>query len=761
MKCADRFRTSADVLDICVSGVSLSTLGHGSQTTGRKIPTQLLHERQNQAGFQAACHCSSSWLHLGPLGGSTQWRRGRGTEEGGDSHRGPQGARPHHVPHIRNPQLRQYYLRETPLLPEVPKPAETTEYTVRCDDTVYSVASQFNTTPSQLVHLNRLSSNTLIPGQRLCVPRGQALPLQSQNSNLEPGPALETTPAASSSLLSPSPDAEYDKLLDVEAVPMPDGQLCLLALPAECSEGEGPTAMPYLKLCCRYITDRKGVVSGILLVTPNKIFFDPYKSHPLVVEHGCEEYLFSCSVDSVLSVSFYSDISHVHFSTSTQRWKGRRKPANPKSVRSLVRRIGGAKRGGGAPAADARDDAVLALVSSATADLRSASGLNPGPGSESQDKAEAQGQLEAGARSATLDELAAHSAGMLGVAVLNSAATFCCGGLDTGERVRMELVQADGKEQQRRTGKGATGCSRHLSGSSGALMFVKLRLQQPISKKRGVSTPEPGVTRTPSTKDAWFTLAQQSSDELYAYLSHWRPDLCIVEGGEEEEGGADDEEFVLVDDREEEEEEGVGLSHSDSRTGEDWEMISVEDGGGRPQALDRDPEGLSDILEQSRILEEQHVREISAELPPRTVGHTWQLSYSTSKHGASLKTLYRKLAGSDSPLLIVIKDTKNQVFGSFLSHPLRPSEKFYGTGETFLFMLHPRFKCFRWTGENSFFIKGDLDSFAIGGGSGHFGLWLDEALYLGSSSPCQTFNNCCLSETDDFRVTEMEVWTFC
>lgn len=25
-------------------------------------------------------------------------------------------------------------------------------------------------------------------------------------------------------------------------------------------------------------------------------------------------------------------------------------------------------------------------------------------------------------------------------------------------------------------------------------------------------------------------------------------------------------------------------------------------------------------------------------------------------------------------------------------------------------------QCFRWTGENSFFIKGDLDCFAIGGG---------------------------------------------
>lgn len=63
----------------------------------------------------------------------------------------------------------------------------------------------------------------------------------------------------------------------------------------------------------------QGVVSGILLVTSNKIFFDPCKTHPLVKEHGCEEYLLSCSVDNLTSVCFFSDISHIHFNTSQQR----------------------------------------------------------------------------------------------------------------------------------------------------------------------------------------------------------------------------------------------------------------------------------------------------------------------------------------------------------------------------------------------------------------------------------------------------------
>lgn len=53
--------------------------------------------------------------------------------------------------------------------------------------------------------------------------------------------------------------------------------------------------------------------------------------------------------------------------------------------------------------------------------------------------------------------------------------------------------------------------------------------------------------------------------------------------------------------------------------------------------------------------------QLSKELPPRTIGRTWNLAYSTSRHGASLKTLYRKLSASDSPVLIVIKDALDEV----------------------------------------------------------------------------------------------------
>ncbi|XP_060789333.1 oxidation resistance protein 1 isoform X2 [Neoarius graeffei] len=568
----------------------------------------------------------------------------------------------------------------TKMLQSVAESSRRHEQAVHHEDTVLSVASQFS---------GRSADTTLIT-QKLSA-------MLPDLSEPKLGATTPTTP------VSPSTDAEYDKLLDVEAVPLPDGQLCLLALPSECTQGAEPAGLPCLRLFCRFITDRKGVVSGILLVAANKIFFDPYKSLPVVQENGCEEYLFSCPLDSLLSVTFFSDISRVHFSRSTQRWKRRKKASKDKTLKDTIVHIS---------VPETKMDATSTLVPPLTCDMQvetKAAGRVEDDAGESRDMAEVEQQLA---------QLALE--------------------FNTGQQLCSE---------------------KQLSGHSrSSLMFVRMRQKPQQVKKKGFGVLELGKAKTVPSRDAWFILQRESSDELYAYLTqHW-PDLCILEGGgEEEEAERDEDDFVILSEGEDEGEE----SNRDGRTGDEWEMVCVEESRVKePLAVDREPDGLSDIVKQSLILNTQHVRELSSELPPWTAVHSWRLAYSTSKHGASLKTLYRKLSASDSPVLLLIRDDNEQVFGGFLSHPLHPSDTFYGTGQTFLFLLHPRFKCFHWTGENSFFIKGDLDSFAIGGGSGHFGLWLDEALYVGRSSPCYTFNNCSLSEKSDFRVLELEAWTF-
>ncbi|XP_061158223.1 nuclear receptor coactivator 7 isoform X1 [Syngnathus typhle] len=635
-----------------------------------------------------------------------------------------------HIPHIRNPILRQYYLQGTSWDSNMAVKQEQTkqlshEAQSSTDESVFNISSRFgsgDTAPPPRSQSAPLSAALVRMEQQQQAEEVKSTATAGSEEKTSPGMVPDFAERLAATAQSPLPEAEYDKLLDVEAVPMPDGQLCLLALPPECCQGEGPDATPYLKLFCRHITDRKGVVSGILLVTTNKLFFDPCKTHPLVKEHGCEEYLLSCSVDQLSSVSFYSDISHVHFHYSHQRRKGRKlfhRLKNPKS----------------------QDQKKESVSLRAPAELSTLS-LKKEACAESDCKKVPEEHLDKNP-SETSSEA---SGGALGV-----AATFCCGAPEVSSHVKTtdEARSAPASSQTAVPAKPSSENPR-------CVIFIRLRVQSSAGRKKKAGGFQFGMTETAAARrEAWIALSQESSDELHAFLKRRRPDLCLLKGGGEEHGEAEhnEEEFVLLEDEEEE-----GVSPKQHSSGDDWEMVLMEDNGDK--LMDREPEGLNAIVENSQILEASDVRELCKELPPKTVGHAWQLAYSTSRHGASLKSLYRKMSAADSPALVVIKDATDEVFGAFLSHPLRLSDAFYGTGETFLFMLHPRFKCFRWTGENSFFIKGDLDSFAIGGGSGHFGLWLDENLYLGRSSPCYTFNNCCLSETDDFRVMELEVWTF-
>ncbi|KAF6284988.1 TBC/LysM-associated domain containing 2 [Rhinolophus ferrumequinum] len=122
----------------------------------------------------------------------------------------------------------------------------------------------------------------------------------------------------------------------------------------------------------------------------------------------------------------------------------------------------------------------------------------------------------------------------------------------------------------------------------------------------------------------------------------------------------------------------------------------------------------------------RYTRLLSLHLPPRVTGHSWSLAFCTSRDGFSLRSLYRRMEGHSGPVLLVLRDQDGQVF--------------------------------KWTGNNSFFVKGDLDSLMMGSGSGQFGLWLDGDLYRGGSHPCATFNNEVLARQEQFCIMELEAW---
>ncbi|RMZ87847.1 hypothetical protein DV736_g4927, partial [Chaetothyriales sp. CBS 134916] len=70
-----------------------------------------------------------------------------------------------------------------------------------------------------------------------------------------------------------------------------------------------------------------------------------------------------------------------------------------------------------------------------------------------------------------------------------------------------------------------------------------------------------------------------------------------------------------------------------------------------------------------------------------------------------------------------------------------------------------RFRAFPYSGINDFMIYCETGYLSVGGGDGHYGLWLDDTLGNGISEQCPTFGNEPLSdEGKKFQVLGVEVW---
>ncbi|KPP63887.1 hypothetical protein Z043_117809, partial [Scleropages formosus] len=81
--------------------------------------------------------------------------------------------------------------------------------TVRPQDTVFSVVSRLSPAPIHLPRASDPSPHSLVPERHLRVPDAEEAPSSASSPSLDPTPE----PVTPGSLASPSPDAEYDKLL--------------------------------------------------------------------------------------------------------------------------------------------------------------------------------------------------------------------------------------------------------------------------------------------------------------------------------------------------------------------------------------------------------------------------------------------------------------------------------------------------------------------------------------------------------------------
>ncbi|XP_028917999.1 oxidation resistance protein 1 isoform X2 [Ornithorhynchus anatinus] len=782
------------------------------------------------------------------------------------------------------------------------KPKGTIEYTVESRDSLNSIALKFDTTPNELVQLNKLFSRAVVTGQVLYVPDPEYI------SSVESSPSLSPV-----SPLSPtSSEAEFEKTTDPDGIPQKETTpaptyTCVrpTRIVSSTSEEEEAFTEKFLKINCKYITNGKGTVSGVLLVTPNNIMFDPHKTDPLVQANGCEEYGIMCPMEEVMSAAMYKEIldskikdllpiEAEHLSVRDLCHFKKMPRSNMDEIDSRVRDTGN----------DSASTAPRSTEESLSEDVFTESELSPireeltssadhrqdkssGASSESvqtihqlsegltvtPDSTKTLGDLQFGTEQSAntagplnpqrnLDhpevvlkesdqvadclhqsllekdhQRAAEKAADRDFTQLENSAKGVKGevreedllGSEITESRKRENVKGKlGKEQtrdseteveelrklwkthtmeqtkqqreniqqvsQKEVKHKVAAADGHIEGS--ALLkekrrhrlhkFLCLRVGKPMRKtfvSQASATMQQYAQRD-KKHEYWFAVPHERTDHLYAFFIQWSPEIYAEDTGEfTREPG-----FIVVKKIEEPEPNEDSTSEGAAR---EWEVVSVAEYHRRIDALNTEElrtlcrrlqiatkedvnakqattvkaelESESfrpNLSDPSELLLPDQIEKLTKHLPPRTIGYPWTLVYGTGKHGTSLKTLYRTMLGLDTPVLMVIKDSDGQVFGALASEPFKVSDCFYGTGETFVFTFSPDFEIFKWTGDNMFFIKGDMDSLAFGGGGGEFALWLDGDLYHGRSHSCKTFGNHTLSKKEDFCIQDIEIWAF-
>ncbi|XP_068904187.1 oxidation resistance protein 1 isoform X6 [Tenebrio molitor] len=326
-------------------------------------------------------------------------------------------------------------------------------------------------------------------------------------------------------------------------------------------------------------------------------------------------------------------------------------------------------------------------------------------------------------------------------------------------------------------------------------LYLRLRMGKPLDKPIPRSTPLMSYGKKKMRPEYWFSVPRNRVDELYKFIQAWVPHLY----GELNEEQVKGRNFSLVEMDTElwSEDTTPSASRHGSQDGElteitkeSWELIKAPyvkiysiiktqtmSADGSDEVIPMSEEyrrafyssaapsldvelSPPDLVGTTEILTDYHREALCRHLPARAEGYSWTLVFSTSQHGFSLNSMYRKMFKLESPILLVIEDTDNNVFGALTSCALQVSEHFYGTGESLLFRFSPEFQVYNWTGENLYFIKGNNESLSIGAGDGKFGLWLDGDLYLGRSESCKTYGNDPLTPKVDFVVKTLECWAF-
>uniref|UniRef100_A0A8C1SYI9 Oxidation resistance protein 1 n=1 Tax=Cyprinus carpio TaxID=7962 RepID=A0A8C1SYI9_CYPCA len=667
------------------------------------------------------------------------------------------------------------------------RPKGTMEYVVESRDTLNSIALKFDTTPNELVQLNKLFSRAVVPGKVLYVPDPEYISSADSSPSLSPISPLSPT-SSEADLEKDSDDVHRRHSTPGHGPPRP------ARVVSSTSEEEEALTEKFLKMNCKYITDGKGIVSGVLLVTPNNIMFDPHKSDRLVQERGCEEYGIMCPLEEVQSAAMCREITDIRPSV-TETGNDSASTAPRSTEASLSEDVFTESE-----LSPVRDDALatssdeLQQIKSSGASSESVQTINQVATATEEPSMTDKKDVKEAVQNAEIEGRGWRDSG-----IEQSLNTTDLSSEVVSENVTRKSMEARTLQSTSEMKEGEQGMSNDFTPAneigadegqskqkSKSHKFLCLRVGRAMRKTfvSHASASMQQYAQRDRKHEYWFVVPSERSDHLYGFFVQWTPDVY----GEGLGGLTREPGFVVVK-KNQDAESGEHDKPVPDITFKDWEVVSVTEYYRRIDALnsedlrslckrlqittkeevnskhmvksDPEPESFRPSLnEPSVLLQPDQIEKLAKHLPARTIGYPWSLAFSTSKHGMSIKSLYRAMQAQDSPVLMVIKDSDGQLFGALASEPFKVSDGFYGTGETFVFTFCPEFEVFKWTGDNMFFIKGDMDSLAFGGGGGEFGLWLDGDLYHGRTHSCKTFGNPMLSKTEDFYVQDIEIWAF-
>ncbi|CDQ56797.1 unnamed protein product [Oncorhynchus mykiss] len=735
------------------------------------------------------------------------------------------------------------------------RPPGTVEYTVGLQESLSSIALKFNITPNKLVQLNRLFCRSIYPGQKLFVPDLGQSGADSQSVG-------SSDPAFPSGL---SEKVLHDGDSSGRSVrPLRRG----LSPP---SEDESPATVKFIKMSCKYFTDGMGVVGGVMIVTPNNIMFDPHKSDPLVIEHGCEEYGLLCPMEEVVSVALYDDISRMTLKDALPldppqdlcplyrpgEWEelpserdlnpfSRYEALDPKrpivldDINSALSETVIARAecdpADKSPSDECFTELELPLKWSAeepksgsrppaSATSSDQQGEPPGSNTPKREKSQDQSPSDSvpltSQRGEEEDERLVQDRSIEdmteslpvssetekdGELLKEKPASLATGQDDnsTGQLVNSvsireqsesamdqnrklsfsETAEAQGKciswepspagelqngpmieglseEEKRKRSNKAEVKSWLLERMQAPIqntllstekksktppMFLCLKVGKPMRKSFVFSrSSSPAHTRE-KQPEYWFAVPQERVDHLYAFFVQWSPD---VYGKVAREQG-----FVVV---EKDELNMIDNFFSDPVTPHSWEVRGRKRGKIKKikKTCDFTYTTYAEMHTSQNLFFSLPTACVSAAGAGAGVSMETGLQYGRTRD--QLKDPVQEPIGCGQPCAT---DMDNQLFGGYSTHPFRVSEHCYGTGETFLFSFCPEIKMYHWTGQNSYFVKGNIDSLQMGGGGGQIGLWVDADLYHGTTSSCATFHNQPLATQKDFTIHSVEVWAF-